>query len=252
MAALFIALEHDEQHQRALRRERIFRDRSNPLDTFSDEEIINKYRLSRECIINLCETLNDELEWPTRRNYALPAHLQVLTALRFYASGSFQAVVGDTIGIHKSTVSRCINRVSKVLCTKIKDYIRFPQNEEERNHIKQCFHDYGQFPNTIGAIDGTLIPIKKPSEDEHLYVSRKGFHAINVQAIAAPSRKFLSVVAQYPGGTHDSYIWQNCAIARKFEDREIGRGWLLGDSGYALRYFKCLESIFIKHNVLLF
>ena len=35
MAAFLIALDHEEQHQRGLRREIIFRDRSNPLDTFS-------------------------------------------------------------------------------------------------------------------------------------------------------------------------------------------------------------------------
>ena len=35
MAALLIALEHEDQHQRALRRQRIFGDCLNPLDTFS-------------------------------------------------------------------------------------------------------------------------------------------------------------------------------------------------------------------------
>jgi len=38
-------------------------------------------------------------------------------------------------------------------------------------------------PNVVGAIDGTLIPIIRPAESEEVYVCRKGFHAINVQAV---------------------------------------------------------------------
>ncbi|KAH3704413.1 hypothetical protein DPMN_079469 [Dreissena polymorpha] len=41
----------------------------------------------------------------------------------------------------------------------------------------------GKNPNVIGAVDGTLIPIIAPSEAEEVYVCRKGYHAINVQAV---------------------------------------------------------------------
>ena len=48
----------------------------------------------------------------TQRNHALlPLH-QVLIALRFYASGSFLQVIGDTFVVDKSTVSRVITAVS--------------------------------------------------------------------------------------------------------------------------------------------
>ena len=69
--ALFVV---QEEYNRAMRRERIFRDRSNPLDAMSDEELISKYRPNRECIFNLVEELNDDLKSPTRRNYALPSY----------------------------------------------------------------------------------------------------------------------------------------------------------------------------------
>ena len=44
-------------------------------------------------------------------------------------------------------------------------------------------------PNVIGAIDGTLIPIVAPAVDEVSYVCRKGFHALNIQAIVGPDMK---------------------------------------------------------------
>ena len=44
--------------------------------------------------------------------------------------------------------------------------------------VKEGFHSIAQFPNVIGAIDGTLIPI------QGLSGGGKGYHAINVQAVA--------------------------------------------------------------------
>jgi len=44
------------------------------------------------------------------------------------------------------------------------------------------FYELAGFPKVIGAIDGTLIPIRTPFKNEHLYVCHKGFHAINVMA----------------------------------------------------------------------
>jgi hypothetical protein len=51
--------------------------------------------------------------------------------------------------------------------------------------VKEGFHSIAQFPNVIGAIDGTLIPIQGLSgAEEPNFVCRKGYHAINVQAVA--------------------------------------------------------------------
>lgn len=44
-------------------------------------------------IFILCDQLNIPLEHPTKRRHALPTPLQVMTAPRFYASGSIQAIV---------------------------------------------------------------------------------------------------------------------------------------------------------------
>ena len=45
------------------------------------------------------------------------------------------------------------------------------------------FYSIGAFPKVMGAIDGTLIPIRAPAKEEHLYVCHKGFQAINVMAV---------------------------------------------------------------------
>ena len=49
--------------------------------------------------------------------------------------------------------------------------------------VKQGFYRKCRIPNTVGAVDGTLIPIIAPTDNEAVYVCRKNFHAINVQAV---------------------------------------------------------------------
>lgn len=52
----------------------------------------------------LASLLKDDLERPTQRNRALTVKMQILIALRFYESGSFLQVIGNTLGFDKITV----------------------------------------------------------------------------------------------------------------------------------------------------
>ena len=99
------------------------------------------------------------------------------------------------------------------------------------------FYDIKEFPLVLGAVDGTLIPIKAPSVDEHLYVCRKGFHALVVQGVCDANNVFTNIVAHYAGSTHDAHIWNNSKLSEAFESGIIKNGWLLGDSGYSLKHW---------------
>ena len=61
--------------------------------------------------------------------------------------------------------------------------IHFPSDPTDLVRVKADFMKVADFPNVVGAIDGTLIPILGMSSDKHVFVSRKGFHAINMQGI---------------------------------------------------------------------
>jgi hypothetical protein len=69
------------------------------------------------------------------------------------------------------------------MANNIKNYIKFPMFAGERQ-VMYDFYDIKDFPLVLGAVDGTLIPIKAPSVDEHLYVCRKGYYALNIQMFA--------------------------------------------------------------------
>ncbi|XP_054155561.1 putative nuclease HARBI1 [Oppia nitens] len=215
------------------RRPRRFRDRQNPLETMSDIECVQRYRLDRQGVHNICVLLNEELQRPTKRSQSLPVVVQVCAALRFFAQGAFFRATGDTIGISTKSMSLVVHNVAEGLAKRFRDYIKFPETNELRE-IKQGFYSLNGFPGIIGAIDGTHIPIlAPPGEVEPSYVNRKGFHSINVQAVVDSTLRFTDLVANYPGRVHDSFIWRNCGLKQKL-DQVPDIGWLLGDSGYPL------------------
>lgn len=48
------------------------------------------------------------------------------------------------------------------------------------------------FPNVVGAIDGTLVHIQGMTGDEEpTFICRKGFHAINIQAVAVANLRYM-------------------------------------------------------------
>ena len=54
------------QHRRNLRRNRVFRDRKNPLDMYDDAELYDTFRFCRHDILTIVDELLDDLEYPDR------------------------------------------------------------------------------------------------------------------------------------------------------------------------------------------
>lgn len=70
--------------------------------------------------------------------------------------------VGDFAGIHKSTASRIIDRVSEAIASLARTYIHLPRNEGELRETKHAFYEIARFPKVIGAIDCTHVKIQSP------------------------------------------------------------------------------------------
>ena len=72
-------------------RPRVFRDRSDPMIEFNEEEFRMRFRLAKFSFMNLLTSLSDELQH-AERLISLPPIYQLLISLRFYSSGSFQVI----------------------------------------------------------------------------------------------------------------------------------------------------------------
>ncbi|KAL1471415.1 hypothetical protein MTO96_039935 [Rhipicephalus appendiculatus] len=108
--------------------------------------------------------LAEELEWV--RATRLSVERKVLSASRFYATGSFQGSVGseETIHMAQSTVSDSIKRVTEAIVKVVaqKGWVHFPVTTEDKAAVKEGFLRYGAIPGVIGCINGTLIAVKAP------------------------------------------------------------------------------------------
>ncbi|XP_039663782.1 putative nuclease HARBI1 [Perca fluviatilis] len=264
MACPFIDDVMDEEAlilRRAFRRERFFRDRSDPL-AFDDSHLYERYRFCGDGICYLCRLLGPKIQHRTSRSHALTIPQTVCIGLRFFASGIFLYAVGDAENLSKATVCRSIRQMYLVLKGFLNIFITFPghkrtcfikeefykiaggpnMNYRLQNRVTFTVGHYSLFcvtgfPNVIGAMDCTHIRIKRPSGvHEGDFVNRKSYHSINVQMICDADCTFSNVEAKWPGSVHDSRVFRASTIFQRLSQGEYA-GVLLGDKGYACQPF---------------
>ena len=109
---------------------------------------------------------------------------QVLVTLRYLRKGSFVSECGNLHGISKSSVCRAVEDVTTSIYANGLKISNSQVGTKTYWILKEFFFTIAVLPNVIGSIDGILIPIIAPKDNEADFVCRKEFHAINVQAVA--------------------------------------------------------------------
>ena len=104
----------------------------------------------------------------------------------------------------------------------------------------------GVIGRCIGAIDGWLVRIAKPVgvPNSSNFLSRKGYFAINVQAICDKKKRFIWKSILCRGGEHDASAFAETDLHTWLEEnaeRMLQKQfYFVGDSAYALRsYMLC-------------
>uniref|UniRef100_A0A1X7U3J5 DDE Tnp4 domain-containing protein n=1 Tax=Amphimedon queenslandica TaxID=400682 RepID=A0A1X7U3J5_AMPQE len=81
--------------------------------------------------------------------------------------------------------------------------------------IVHGFEDRWGFPQTVGAIDGSHIPILKQSESASDYFNRKCFYSIIIQAVVDFRGRSLDINIRWPGKVHDARVFANSLFFRR-------------------------------------
>ncbi|KAH3825513.1 hypothetical protein DPMN_127390 [Dreissena polymorpha] len=92
----------------------------------------------------------------------------------------FSDTTGKSYSVRNEVTCKSTNRHLLNL-SRIRTRHNDPAAVTKREFYRKC-----SLPNIVGAIDGTLVPIVAPTENEEVYVCRKGFHALNCQAVSSP------------------------------------------------------------------
>ncbi|KAB0805356.1 hypothetical protein PPYR_02326 [Photinus pyralis] len=147
-------------------------------------------------------------------------------------------VAGDFAGVHKSTASRIVDKVSRAIAQLKPQYINMPESEEDIERTRIGFYEISRFPRCIGAIDCSHIKIQSPGgNDAELYRNRNGYFSINIQVVCDASLLIRNIVSRWPGSAHDSHIFRNSRLHARLENGDFGDNLLLGDSGYAVKSY---------------
>jgi hypothetical protein len=141
---------------------------------------------------------------------------QVATCLVFLATGGSYTVCGDACGWSKTTVHRCVTRVSKAIVERLgPGHVRFPRSSDEVQRNVAGFKaladgKWGRgtcgIPQVVGAADGSHVPIRKPDHSGDAYINRKGYFSTIVHAICDHEGRFIDVFAGYSGRCHDMIV----------------------------------------------
>ncbi|XP_031750454.1 putative nuclease HARBI1 [Xenopus tropicalis] len=200
----------------------------------SDDEVLRMYPLSRAAILQVFDLVRWDLDPVTARSQALPGICKLLAVLHFLGSGSFQQVSAHLAGMSQPTFSRILTQVLRALLPHSQRLISFPSTEAEWTGVKQDFYLIGRFPNCLGAIDCTHVPLTPPRAHRERYRNRERSHSINVQVVCDSHLRIMSVRSGFPGSVHDAHILRQSALYERFTQGEMPRGWLVGDAGYGV------------------
>ncbi|GFN85071.1 low quality protein: putative nuclease harbi1 [Plakobranchus ocellatus] len=90
--------------RRAFSWRNVFLNRKNPLKPFDYTELIRKHRFPSWAILQQTDMLEQSIAHPSSRSGTVPVLLQVgFETLRYLASGSFQDIFDEHLGLHQKT-----------------------------------------------------------------------------------------------------------------------------------------------------
>ena len=192
----------------------------------TDEEFNRTFRVSRALFKHILDTIGAELyrdAQQARRSSAGPIseEAQLAMTLRWLAGCSYLDM-RLMWGVHSSTFYQVVWRVVNAILLHFP--ISFPTLNEDK--LREMANDFEKrqnvrhrvFHGVVGALDGLLVKIRCPRLSECInprsFWCRKGFYALNAQAVCDARRKFVFFATDCPGSNHDSTAWNNSTLCR--------------------------------------
>ena len=215
-------------------------------DSF-DEWFRSNLRCSQNTFHRLCQILRDELHDLNTDEFIKSHSFEKKVAIMMYflASEGGYRDVANAFGVSKSWAIETTAILIQALRKMITKVVYFPKSKKEWNVVEEEFYKKQKFPGVVGAIDGSLIQIDRPKIFEGYYC-RKGYPALNVQAIVDAKKKFMSFEIR-PGSWSDKKIWSGSYAKKNIRNIIPAGCHLIGDAGYTLSPF--LLTPYIDENL---
>ncbi|CAI6373933.1 unnamed protein product [Macrosiphum euphorbiae] len=161
---------------------------------------------------------------------------QLLLAIWKMATPDSYRSICEKFNVGRATALKCVRRVVNALEILAPAFIAWP-NEERSMVIRNGFFATSNFPNVIGAIDGTHINIPAPRDHPESYVNRKGHHSIQLQAVCDHQCKFIHCYAGNVGSVHDQRVFRLSDLNEDIHNpsKFLNNSHIIGDAAYTLQ-----------------
>lgn len=174
---------------------------------------------------NAFHELSDLLK-PRLPRRGVHPEVRVAIALRYLGGGSYIDICA-ALGVHCATVYRSLwDVIDAVNSSPSLDLDYQLDNPARRLGYAAGFQRRRNSPfgNVCGALDGIAVKQEQPWPTDVAcvadYYSRKGFYALNTQAICDSEYKFRWMACTSPGATHDSTAFSGTTLGRTLLDRD--------------------------------
>ena len=159
----------------------------------------------------------------TQFRHAIPAGLKLAVTLRYMATGDTYVSLAYDFWVASETISHFIPEVCGAIADEYREEVlSCPLTSEGWLEIAQQFERRWNLPNTLGALDGKHIAIKKPANSGSFYYNYKGFFSIVLMALVDGNYRFLWCDVGGLGHQSDAQIFNNSELKSCIEDNSIG------------------------------
>lgn len=167
----------------------------------------------------------------------------LLITLQYLGNQGAIRLLADKFDRTESSIWNAIEWVCNFLFKHQSCFIKWPV-ETEMPYIASKFKDKCGFPGVVGAIDGCHIPFHPLFADQKSYRNYKKFHSFVIMAIVLYDGTFSYVFSEFPGSSHDSYIFHRSSLYNKLNNRcssmfNPRRYHIIGDSAFPIQQW-CL------------
>ena len=214
------------------------------LDHLPPREFRNSYGLSREIFESLVDVIRDDVTDSRKDPRCMSAEVKLAMTLRWLRGGSYLDILA-LYGCSKQTFYRVVYRVMVAinkhhtlpLVNAIKE-MHATGSSSTLARIAAGFAAYtdGIIAYCIGAIDGVQVAIVKPSRracpNPTAYYNRKGYFALNVQAIADSTGRITWASIRTPGAVNDANAFELSALFDLVARLGLAAYHFVGDSAY--------------------
>ena len=184
---------------------------------FGEEWWHENLRMSKRTFVQLCGELQPYLQRNVT-NWRMPLPLDVQAAVTIWrlATNIEYRTIAALFGLGISTVCEVVHRTCHTISRHLlPQYIKLPSEQRLREIVEE-FETLWGFPQVVGAVDGTHIPILKPIECPSDYYNWKECYSILVHSIVDSQGLFIDVNIRWSGKVHDVHVFTNSSFYSRY------------------------------------